>query len=560
MTKILPSVFFGHGNPMSAVTIQRCRMDSKFVSVEFRSPIIAVVLVLASIAPLPVRGQAVSLDPAKMPRITTVDEQFASYNIEMAEVTGGNFWKPYHSKTSAVTRATELAQSASTPTGMNSNMYQYRPPIDLSNPRLRKLAESLGPAYVRVSGTWANSVYFADSDNPPDKAPAGFNGVLTRKEWKGVIDFVHAVNGKLVTSFATSVGTRNAQGVWTPKEADVWLAYTKSVGGQIAAAEFMNEPTYAVMGGAPEGYNAADYGRDIAVFRPWLKQNSPGTLFLGPGTVGEGPFPIAMAGMLHTEDLLRRTGPVFDVFSYHLYAAASKRCASMGEKAQTTAAAALSEQWLSRPEKINEYYASLRNRFEPGKPLWITETADAACGGNPWASTFLDTFRYLIEHASLAQRGVKFIMHNTFASSDYGLLDPDTFEPRPNYWATLLWNKLMGTTVLNPKLSPPLHTYVYAQCLKGRPDGVALLVINADRQREFALILPEAGERYTLSAMQLQATTVQLNGDTLQLNSNGDLPQPKGEPTQAGRVSFAPCTITFLAFATAQNNACEKRE
>ena len=118
-------------------------MDSKFVSVEFRSPIIAVVLVLASIAPLPVRGQAVSLDPAKMPRIATVDERFASYNIEMAEVTGGNFWKPYHSKTSAVTRATELAQSASTPTGMNSNMYQYRPPIDLSNPRLRKLAESL---------------------------------------------------------------------------------------------------------------------------------------------------------------------------------------------------------------------------------------------------------------------------------------------------------------------------------------------------------------------------------------------------------------------------------
>src|SRR4051812_46261418 len=60
-------------------------------------------------------------------------------------------------------------------------------------------------------------------------------------------------------------------------------------------------------------------------------------------------------------------------------------------------------------------------RFEPGKDLCITETADAACGGNPWASTFLDTFRYLIGHASLAQRGVKVIMHNTLAASDYGL-------------------------------------------------------------------------------------------------------------------------------------------
>ena len=158
--------------------------------------------------------------------------------------------------------------------------------------------------------------------------------MLTRKEWKGVIDFLHAVNGELVTSFATSIGTRNAQGAWTPKQASIWLAYTKSVGGQIAAAEFMNEPTYAAMGGAPKGYNAADFSRDNAVFGPWLKQNSPGTVFLGPGSVGEGQFAIEMGGMLRSEDLLKATGPVFDIFSYHLYAAASERCARMGGKAR----------------------------------------------------------------------------------------------------------------------------------------------------------------------------------------------------------------------------------
>src|SRR5438067_3232927 len=232
----------------------------------------------------------------------------------MLEVTGGRFWKPYSSAMNS-SSAQPKAQSEPTPAGMDPNLYDYRAPIDLSNPRLRKLAAALGPAYVRVSGTWANSVYFADSDNPPAKAPAGFSGVLTRNEWKGVIDFVHAVNGELVTSFATSVGTRNAHGVWAPKEASVWLAYTKSVGGRIAAAEFMNEPTYAAMGGAPKGYNAADYGRDIAVFGPWLKQSSPETVFLGPGSVGEGPFAIEMGEMLRSEDLLRVTGPAFDVFS-----------------------------------------------------------------------------------------------------------------------------------------------------------------------------------------------------------------------------------------------------
>jgi hypothetical protein len=319
----------------------------------------------------------------------------------------------------------------------------------------------------------------------------------------------------------------------------------------------MNEPTYAAMGGAPKGYDAAAYGRDIQVFRAFLRKTAPDTLFLGPGSVGEGPFAMPMGnGVLKSEDLLRATGPVFDVFSYHLYAAASQRCASMGASSQTTAAAALSQDWLSRPEEIGAFYADLRNRFEPGKSLWITETADAACGGNPWAATFLDTFRYLIQHASLAQRGVKVIMHNTLASSDYGLLDENTFAPRPNYWAALLWRRLMGATVLDPHASPIPNLYVYAHCLPSHPGGVTLLVINADRQQVHEITLPSDADRYTLTAKQLQDTSLQLNGRTLQLNRDGDVPQFLIQSTRAGRISFAPTSITFLVIANADNNNC----
>ena len=35
------------------------------------------------------------ITPANMPRIGTVDERFQSYNVEMVEVIGGRFWKPY---------------------------------------------------------------------------------------------------------------------------------------------------------------------------------------------------------------------------------------------------------------------------------------------------------------------------------------------------------------------------------------------------------------------------------------------------------------------------------
>src|SRR5205814_10552366 len=75
------------------------------------------------------------------------------------------------------------------------------------------LHDALPISYVRVSGTWANSVYFQDSENgAPANAPSGFSGVLTREEWKGVIDFSHAVNAEIVTSVATGPGPRDAQG------------------------------------------------------------------------------------------------------------------------------------------------------------------------------------------------------------------------------------------------------------------------------------------------------------------------------------------------------------
>jgi hypothetical protein len=502
-------------------------------------------------------GQVMSLDPAKMPAIGTVDERFQSYNIEMVEVIGGRFWKPYGNATNKSKAQEPASQEGFTPAGIDPNLYRYRAPIDLSNPRLRKLAAALSPAYVRVSGTWANSAYFQNSANAAAKAPSGFSGVLTQKEWKGVIDFSRAVNAEIVTSVATGPGARDAQGVWTPDQARQLFDYTRSAGGRIAASEFMNEPTYAAMGGAPKGYDAASYGRDVAVFRAFLRKTAPDALFLGPGSVGEGPFAMPMgSGVLKSEDLLHATGDVFDVFSYHLYAAASQRCASIGPSSQTTAAAGLSQDWLSRPEKIGAFYGGLRDKFEPGKPLWITETADAACGGNPWASTFLDTFRYLIQHASLAQRGVKVIMHNTLASSDYGLLDENTFAPRPNYWAALLWRRLMGATVLDPRISPPPNVYVYAHCLQNHPEGAALLVVNADPARAYEITLPVGSQRYVLTATQLQDTTVRLNGTALGLNSNGDLPQLKGEPTRAGRVGFAHASITFMAIPNANNSSC----
>jgi hypothetical protein len=462
-----------------------------------------------------------------MARIGAVDERFQSYNVEMVEVTGGRFWKPYGPITSDA----------------HSDLYEYRPPIDLTNSRLRRLAAALAPAYVRVSGTWANTTYFADSDPAPSAPPSGFNGVLTRQQWRGVVDFSQAVGAQIVTSFAVSPGTRDAAGVWAPDQARRFLAYSRSIGGTIAAAEFMNEPNLAEMGGAPAGYDAAGYGRDFKVFHSFVKKNFPEIKVLGPGTVGETAY---------ASDLLAASGPGgVDAFSYHHYGTLSERCSGT-----SAPEAALSEEWLSRTDQTLTFYQFLRDKFDPGKPIWLTETAEAACGGNRWAATFLDTFRYLDQLGRLARAGVKVVMHNTLAASDYGLLDEKTFGPRPNYWGALLWRQLMGSTVLDSGVPIQTGLHVYAHCQRGTPGGVSLLIINTDRNAPRSLMLPTPSLRYSLEAASLRDAEVRLNGRPLALDPEDKLPPIAGAPTTTNTVIFGQATITFLAIPAAGNNAC----
>src|SRR4051812_16096987 len=69
-------------------------------------------------------GQTVQVDSSKMQRMGTVDERFQSYNVEMLEVTGGKFWKPY-SSLERQAAAQPASSGGPTPSGMDPNLYEY---------------------------------------------------------------------------------------------------------------------------------------------------------------------------------------------------------------------------------------------------------------------------------------------------------------------------------------------------------------------------------------------------------------------------------------------------
>ncbi|RXK48825.1 hypothetical protein [Aquirufa rosea] len=221
-----------------------------------------------------------AFDIKNMKRIGQVDERFQSYNIEMCEVIGGDFWIPY--------KLVDSVKKTSNKTGFAALKWKIEP-INLYQQKLRNLAAALGPSYIRVSGTWANAIYFQDNDEPPvSSVPAGFKNVLTRKQWKGVVDFTKSVHGKLVSSFPISDGIRDKDGQWSAKAVKPIMDYTHSIGGEIVAAEMFNEPSHASHGDAPKGYNADRFAHDFRLFKELIRKDYPRMKILGPGSTGEG--------------------------------------------------------------------------------------------------------------------------------------------------------------------------------------------------------------------------------------------------------------------------------
>ena len=493
----------------------------------------------------------VSLKASGLEALRTVDPRLVSYNVEMTEVTGGTFWKAY---TDGQVDGTEEFPVIKDWTNMG-NLQQWYDPIDTTNPRLIKLAKELGTAWIRVSGTWANKTYYDFEDKYADgSVPEGFQNVLTKQQWLNLLDFVKAVDGKLLVSIANCPGIHAADEPMPFEQADLLFRTSKEYGVPIAAAEFTNEPNLAALSGLPKGYTAADHARDHDLFGAWLKENYPECLFVGPCTVGDINLFGALEGagggmaagfqMVTTEQLLGDYKSPMDVFSYHYYNGVSERGAAMG--GHWPYEAALSEQYLAVAANCARQYVARRDKYVPGGQMWVTESGDAGCGGNTWASTYVDVPRTLNELGEFCTVTDGVIFHNTLASSDYGYLKHGTFVPRPNYFAVKLWNTLMGTTVYDSGYPVVEGAHVYCHSRRDGKEGCAWLVIN-NSSEPTSVELPKAAEVYALTGNgKMRSRTMLLGGRELVLGEGDELPDLSGVAVEAGTIEVAPGGCTFI--------------
>ncbi|HVZ35873.1 MAG TPA: hypothetical protein VG963_25775, partial [Polyangiaceae bacterium] len=436
-------------------------------------------------------GALVRVSLPERPALRRLDARFLSVAIDTSQLLGGRWWSA--SGRVEVGRGTERV-----------------PPLDLTQPRLSALARALAPAYLRIGGTEADRVQYAFGEGPAPRPQGHDELTLDAARWDALESF--AAGAGLDTYFTVNAGpgSRGSAGEWLRASAEGLLAHARQRGQRVAVWELGNEVNaYWFQHGLRQQPSGAQYAADLLAFRALVKDYFPGSRVAGPAVaffplLGD-PLPDSI-GFLPAA--LEHGGRALDIVSWHFYPQQSRRCPVATRRAQP--GRLLTPLELDELGRWSEQLEELRARWAPHAELWLGETGSAQCGGEPGLSDrFASGLWWLDELGSAARDGQAVVIRQALVGSDYGLIDPQSLEPRPDYYNSLAWKRWMGSRVLELERAPGNPALrLYAHCSARQPDHAVLLALNVGAQHPAAFQLAgriDAVERFDFSAPSLDS-------------------------------------------------------
>jgi heparanase 1 len=254
-------------------------------------------------------------------------------------------------------------------------------------------------------------------------------------------------------------------------------------------------------------------------------------------------------------------GDFLDVVTWHYYPTQSERGGVLRTDAWERGIL-LDPQQLDNALRWADDVIGHRDEHAPTLPVWLGESGHAQFGGQPDASdSYESTFWWLDQLGALATRNVQVSVRQTLSGSNYGLLDDITLDPRPDYWASVLWRRLMGRRVLKVTRSDVSDLVrVYAHCSYQRPGALTLLAINlgSDDSVRIELDGVEGSDKelYLLTSDALFSKDLMLNGKLLR-DQDGVLPPL--EPARIGRgpAELPPLAMAFIVYPNADASVCQ---
>ncbi len=475
--------------------------------------------------------------------IHRVAPEYLSFSIDTSQVVGGKWWNP----------DAEVKEMGSG--SMPAEVF------DFDRERLDLLTSALAPAYLRIGGSEADKAY-NDLDGDAISSPEGYESILTRERWDRVAAFSRRNGLRLIFTLNAGPAARDPDGAWLGDNAAELIEYTARQGYPVDVWELGNELNlfwyHYGLGGR---VSATQYARDLGRLRAILDRHMPEARIGGQGAAF-WPIVGEPAGLLFgfTPAYLRAAGDVVDLVNWHYYPQQSRRGPVAVRKATPSR--------LLEPANLDEagHWARelrrLRDAHAPGKPIWLGETGNAQYGGEPGVSdVYVGGLWWLDQLGLLAVSGHSVVVRQTLSGLDYGMIDSESLEPRPDYWNSLLWKRLMGDEVYAVEARPEHEggdagkLRIYAHSGTAGDGSVAVLMINLDPERSARVELPHfTGLRHTLYPVQtpdVLGRELRLGGRRLELAPGPALPEIAGRP-EAGSgipvITIRPLSYTFAIF------------
>lgn len=465
-----------------------------------------------------------------------VDARFLSVAVDIASVVGGPLWE---------TPSPNLPMGATPKT-----------PYDFSRPQLQNLAAALAPAYLRVGGTDADLTLY-DLDDVPAPGPRGA-WRLQRKQWDALNAFALKVGYRIMFTLNAGALARDEHGRWNPDNARALMVDARQRQYPVDVWELGNEVNaYPLL--HRHWLSAKSYVDDLQVARWLIDDVHPHARLAGPAVAF---WPGIGEGLPLIENVIKAGGPLLDVITWHYYPQQSFRCPVATNRAH--AGHVLRPRELKEVDRWAAFVQRLASRDGPQAQVWLGETGSAQCGGEPALSDrFASSLWWLDQLGRIAKRGQQVVVRQTLSGGDYGLIDDKTMAPNPDYWASWLWRRLMGTTVLDVWGTEHAGVQAYAHCQRDTSGGVSFVLINVHPSQNSTLRLPPLGPGllFLVEADGPRAKDVKLNTNVLRLDAQGALPQlaahaVAADSTGAIELKLPALSYAFVAFPHANAQAC----
>ena len=423
----------------------------------------------------------------------------------------------------------------------------------LFSKKMNRLAKALSPAYLRVGGTPQDFLTFTRDtamDNTVDFEEKADPDCKPRFEnWKTMEDFVLPMEFfEDLTQFAKRNGLELIFGLNAMNHRKIDHSWDETESFKLFEyADSNNLPIQWELGNEPNRY--AKYGKNFTVTPSQLAQDyqrlrsiRKNDKIVGPSITSRNP-----KALKYLKRFLEGR-PRVDALTYHHY---------FMHQSISTLEKYLDPFYLEELEETMYAVKLVMKATPTPSDLWLGEAGSSSGGGaKNLSNTYAAGFLYLGTLSLASKHCHQIVIRQSFYGGYYGMLDSISHDPLPDYWTSVLFKQLVGTTSLKTYKGNK-HVEIQAYCSKQHQDDITLVAINfGNKSARFTINNYERHHviQYLLTAADgnLRSKHVRLNGKILQLQEDFSLPSLNGirtkHPFQLPKTSYGFFVVKNVKF------------